>query len=145
MQAFREADRQAYGSDILNAQDFLSGNDFRPADLGIQLPFTVIVTNPPYSIKDAFIEECYRRGNPFALLMPLTAFEGLRRQKCYRENSLQVMFLPKRSHFETPNLGLGGKGAWFATAWFTYKLNLPSDLYFVKPEDFKVPKSNRTY
>ena len=33
-------------------------------------------------------------------------------------------------HFQTPNLGLEGKGAWFATAWFCWRFGLPSDLYF---------------
>lgn len=41
--------------------------------------FDMIITNPPYSLKDDFIEKCYSYNKPFALLLPITALEGLRR------------------------------------------------------------------
>lgn len=123
--AFIRHGYDAWGSDIQRGQDFLQ-------NMGVSTR-AVIVTNPPYSIKDAFIEHCYALGAPFALLMPLTALEGQRRQKSYREHGLQLMVLPRRIDFETPNLGSNVGGAWFSTAWFTWKLNLPSDLYFAPP------------
>ncbi|MFO8133200.1 MAG: hypothetical protein R6U10_04620, partial [Thermoplasmatota archaeon] len=43
--------------------------------------YDCIVTNPPFSRKDEFLEQCYAYGKPFALLMPLTALEGMRRHK----------------------------------------------------------------
>src|SRR3989304_3666985 len=44
-----------------------------------------IITNPPYSMKEEFLERCYRWKVPFALLMPLTALEGKRRGELYRK------------------------------------------------------------
>lgn len=93
-----------------------------------QFPFDAVVTNPPFSDKDAFIARCYSFGRPFALLMPVTAIGGQRRQKLYREHGLQILMLGKRVNFETPS-GIGG-GAWQEHAWFTWGLNLPSDLLF---------------
>jgi hypothetical protein len=90
----------------------------------------VIITNPPYSLKDEFIAQCYASGKPFALLLPLTALEGIKRQALYREHGLQVIILPKRVNYETPSGQ--GSGAWFPSAWFTHGFNLPNDLTFAE-------------
>jgi len=89
-----------------------------------------IVTNPPYSLKDEFIEMCYSHNKPFALLMPLTALEGKRRGALYRKYGIQLLVPNKRINFITPSGK--GSGAWFQTAWFCWKLNLPKDLNFVE-------------
>lgn len=41
--------------------------------------FDMIVTNPPYSLKDEFLRKCYEYGKPFCLLLPITALEGIDR------------------------------------------------------------------
>lgn len=87
-----------------------------------------IVTNPPYSLKENFIQRCYELKKPFALLMPLTALEGQKRQKMYKEFGIQLVIPNKRINFETPSGKQGG--AWFLTAWFTNGLNLPNSLIF---------------
>lgn len=88
-----------------------------------------VVTNPPYSKKDAFLKKCYSLKKPFALLMPLSSLEGKTRGFLYRENGLQLIIPNKRINFITPSGK--GQGAWFQTAWFTWGLNLPKDLLFV--------------
>jgi len=92
--------------------------------------FDIIITNPPYSIKDKFIEKCYEWNKPFALLMPLTALEGKRRGMLFREYGIQLIIPNKRINFVTPSGK--GSGAWFQVAWFCYGLNLPKDLMFVE-------------
>ena len=37
--------------------------------------FDMIITNPPYSLKDDFIKKCYKWTKPFCLLLPITALE----------------------------------------------------------------------
>lgn len=44
--------------------------------------FDMIVTNPPYSLKDDFLKKCYEYGKPFCLLLPITALEGIERGGC---------------------------------------------------------------
>jgi hypothetical protein len=83
-----------------------------------------IVTNPPYSLKTQFLERAYELNMPFAMLLPITALEGIKRQELYRNNGLQILFLPKRIDFT------GKKAPWFAVAWFTHGLNLPQDITF---------------
>lgn len=116
----RDKDYIVVSSDILKGLDFLTD----PTPI-----FDCIITNPPYSLKEKFLERCYELGKPFALLMPLTSLESEKRQKLYRKHGIQLIIPNKRYNFETPS----GKGSssWFATAWFTYGLNLPSELNFV--------------
>lgn len=108
------------GTDILTQNDFLR---WQPKK------FDCIITNPPYSLKDEFLERCYKLKKPFALLLPLTTFEGKKRQELFKKYGIQVIFFNRRINFETPT----GKnsGAWFMTAWFTNGLQLPKELMFV--------------
>jgi hypothetical protein len=75
--------------------------------------FDYIITNPPFNQKDAFIERCIEYGKPFALLLPLTALEGLKRHYIWKgiENELGLLVLAKRTDFT-------GGGVWFNTSWF---------------------------
>jgi len=94
--------------------------------------FDCIVTNPPYSLKYEFLKKCFELGRPFALLMPLTTLEGLKRGELFRKHGIQIIIPNRRINFETPSGK--GSGAWFQTAWFCWKLNLPKDLNFVELE-----------
>ncbi len=122
----RELTKQGYdifGTDIEGGADFLDPNSH------VDFEWDCIVTNPPYSIKDKFLERCYSLDKPFALLMPLTALEGIKRQALYRENGVEVILMDKRINFETP-YKVEKSSSWFATAWFTWKLNIGSALSF---------------
>ena len=92
----------------------------------------IIITNPPYSLKDKFLERAFEIGKPFAFLLPLTTLEGIKRSKMFRENEIQMIIPNRRINFEIPS---GKKSAWFATAWFCYKMNLPKQLNFVELKD----------
>ena len=120
VRALQSQGYQTHGSDLLTGINFLSSPPPRP--------FDCIVTNPPYSLKDQFVERCYYYNKPFALLMPLTALEGERKQRLYQEHGIQLIIPNQRINFETPS-GVD-MGSWFTTAWFTWKLFLPRDLTF---------------
>lgn len=92
----------------------------------------VIVTNPPYSKKTEFLERCYSFNIPFALLLPITALEGNRRHTMYKRYGLQLLIPNRRVNFVPSK-----SGSWFAVAWFTYKLNLPLDMFFVEIKNFE--------
>ena len=112
-----------YGFNVIPTDDFFNKE---------LLDWDCIVTNPPFSLKDEFLEKCYELGKPFALLMPLTALEGIRRQKMYRQFGIQIILPNRRINFLTPS---GKKSsAYFVSAWFCWKLNLPKDLMFVELE-----------
>ena len=87
--------------------------------------YDILVTNPPFSLKDRFLEEAYKRNKPFAMLLPITALEGIKRQEMYKKNGIQILFPKRRTDFN-------GKGSpWFYTAWFCWGLNLPETLNFI--------------
>ena len=89
---------QVIGTDILTGQDFLT---YQPDN------FDCIITNPPFSLKQEFLERCYELQKPFALLLPLTTFESKKRQDLFKKYGIEVIFFPKRINFETPS-GKGG-------------------------------------
>lgn len=115
------------GSDILTGQNFFS---YAPEQ------FDCIITNPPYSVKQSFLERAYMLGCSFAFLLPLTTFETKSRQRLFRRHGLEVIFLDKRINFETPSGK--GSGSWFATAWFTNGLNIGKQMTFVEIKDEKL-------
>lgn len=90
--------------------------------------FDMIITNPPYSLKDDFLERCYQYGKPFALLLPITALEGVNRGGLYRKYGLQLIVLDRRLNYMKSK-----KSNWFNTSWFCYKI-LAKDLNFEKVE-----------
>lgn len=92
--------------------------------------FDCIITNPPFSLKDDFLQRAYSLDIPFAFLLPLTTFEGKIRQALFQMYGLEVIFFDKRINFETPSGKQGG--SWFMTAWFTHGLNIGKEMTFVK-------------
>lgn len=108
----------------VSASDILTGDDF----LLVEKKCDCIITNPPYSLKQEFLERCYALRKPFALLMPLTALETAKRQNLYRKHGIEIILMPKRVNFETSSGK--GKSSWFATAWFTNGLEIGRQLTF---------------
>ena len=84
--------------------------------------FDMIITNPPYSLKDEFIKKCYEYGKPFCLLLPITALEGIERGKLWRKYGIDLLVFDKRNEFM-------GKSCYFNTSWFCWKV-LPKQLIF---------------
>lgn len=98
---------KVYHSHIDDGYDFLSFNKDLP---GLSM-IDMIITNPPYSNKDAFIKQCIDLGKPWALLLPLDALCGDQRNKLYSITNVGVITLANRLDFT-------GKGAnWFYNAW----------------------------
>ena len=124
VRAFEEKGHKVIGTDILTGQDFL---EYEPER------YDCIVTNPPYSLKQKFLERAYSLGKPFALLLPLTTFETGKRQRLFKKYGVEVIFFDKRINFKTPSGK--GSGSWFATAWFTNWLNIGRQLTFFSFED----------
>jgi hypothetical protein len=87
--------------------------------------YDILISNPPFSIKDKILMRCYELNKPFALLLPITALEGIKRQELYKKYGIKILFPIKRIDFN------GKKSPWFYTAWFTWGLNLPKELNFI--------------
>jgi hypothetical protein len=91
--------------------------------------FDMIITNPPYSLKDEFLAKCYSYNKPFAMLLPLTSLEGVKRNLLFSKYGIDLIVLNKRINFMKNK-----KNNWFNTSWFTYKI-LNKNLIFEKVEE----------
>jgi hypothetical protein len=86
--------------------------------------FDCIVTNPPYSLMQEFLERCYHFQKPFALLMPIRALDTKKRQALYQRYGIDLLMLPGQidfRHMETnKRLGLcvpGSAGSYSLNLW----------------------------
>lgn len=102
--ALKENGNIVISSDIATGFDFLNE---KPT-----FDFDIIITNPPYTQKNEFLKRCYEYNKPFALLLPITALEGVERNKMFNEYGIELMVLDKRIDFT------GKKSCWFNTSWF---------------------------
>lgn len=111
---FAEAGYNMIGS---NGKDFF---DCEPDDV-----HDGIITNPPYSIKDKFIEHCYDLGKPFALLLPVASFQGNKRGRMFMEHGMSTLVYNNRVDFT------GKKNPPFGVAWFIHGFLPPNTIYWV--------------
>lgn len=86
--------------------------------------FDMIITNPPYSLKDDFIKKCYEWNKPFCLLLPITSLEGKTRGAMFRKYGIEVMVFDSRVEYLDNK-----RGNWFNTSWFCHNV-LPKQLIF---------------
>lgn len=105
-------------SHIQDGEDFF---EYEPSN------YDMIITNPPYSIKDKFLQRAYELNKPFMFLLPLTTLEGIVRGKMFNENGLQVLIPNKRFNFKPDK----NSSAWFHTSWFCGRCQLNNDLNFI--------------
>lgn len=112
-----EAGYKVVKSHINEGKDFFT---YEPEE------YDMIITNPPYSIKDKFLKRAFQLEKPFMFLLPITTLEGKVRGKMFNENKIQVLIPNKRFNFIKEK-----KGAWFQTSWFCSRVNLKEDLIFL--------------
>ena len=129
----RESGLQVFESDIKQRKenitqfDFLSKISYPPMR---RFTFDAIITNPPYNIKDKFIERCFELKVPFALFLPLYAIGGVKRVEMYMENGVELLIPNRRTNFIYPN---AGDDNWFHAFWLCHDI-LPEKLIFAEME-----------
>lgn len=80
-------------SHIDNGQDFFN---YEPYE------WDMIISNPPFSMKDKVIERVYELGKPFCLLLPLASLQGKKRFP-YFQKGLQLLTFDKRISYHNKN------------------------------------------
>jgi len=89
--------------------------------------YDMIITNPPYSLKDKFLKRGFDLGKPFMMLLPITTLEGIKRSKMFNDNKIQLLIPNKRFNFKPEK----NSSAWFQTSWFCFNCNFENDLNFI--------------
>lgn len=89
--------------------------------------YDIIISNPPFSCKDAILKRLYELNKPYAILLPIPSLQGQKRF-LYMKDGLQILAFDKRINFyrnkEKTEIQ---KGVSFGTAYFC-KNFLPRDL-----------------
>ena len=89
--------------------------------------YDVIVSNPPFSIKDKILERLYELDKPFAVLLPLNSLQGKSRYKFFSKGVQLLSFDQRIGFHNRSNMNLAIEGSPFATAYFCKNI-LPNDL-----------------
>ena len=100
---------------------------FSPNTQLLSLDFAdIIISNPPYSIKDEILTELYGFHKPFAMLLPLPTLQGKGRWDLFSTYGLELLIFDSRISF-------AGNQPPMATVYFCKDL-LPEKLVFRKLE-----------
>ena len=98
--------------------------------------YDVIISNPPFTQKDAVLKRLYELGKPFAILLPLNSLQGVSRYKYFKQG-IQILTFDKRIGFHNPeNMKEYKKGSSFATAYFCKDV-LPKDLIVEELKEYQ--------
>lgn len=115
----RELGYRVIRSSLSDEQDFFK---YEPEK------WDLIVSNPPFSIKDKVLERLYSFQKPFAVLLPLNSLQGKTRYKYFAGGGIQLLSFDIRICFHNQkSMEHVIKGSPFASAYFCRNL-LPKDL-----------------
>ena len=119
---FKEAGYKVIYSHIDNGQNFF---EFEPKE-----DYDVIISNPPFSIKDAILNRLSELKKPYAMLLPLPTWQGQKRFD-YLVDSQALIFDKRINYFKDYKTKEIQKGVSFASIYIC-KGFLPKDLIFEK-------------
>ena len=123
VKVFKENGYKVIATHIFNGQNFF---DYEPEK------YDVIISNPPFSIKDSILKRLDELNKPYAVLFPLPTLQGQKRFEYLKDT--QALIFDKRINFfknkETKEIQ---KGVAFASIYIC-KDFLPEKLIFEKLE-----------
>lgn len=100
--------------------------------------FDIIVSNPPFSIKDDVLERVIALDKPFMLLLPLTTLQGKRRYPYFKQGIQLLSFDSRIDYHTNQNFEDYTAGNHFASAYFC-KWILPKDIIIERLKKYKRP------
>lgn len=127
VQSFKELGYKVIHSHIDEGKDFFH---YSPAE-----HYDVIISNPPFSLKDKVIARLYELGKPFVILLPASTIQGQKRFN-YFEEGLQLLVLDKRIGFHTKDMEDTAEAPHFGSMYFCKDI-LPNDLIFERVKKYK--------
>lgn len=128
--SFKDAGYNVIRSSIQEGKDFFT---YEPEN------YDVIVTNPPFNIKDKILKRLNELHKPFAILLPLNSLQGVSRYEYCFKNGIQLLTFDQRIEFHRiDKMDIPVKGSPFASAYFCRDV-LPRDLIVEKLEKYNKP------
>lgn len=128
-QSFSKGGWSVVRSSLKDGQDFFT---YKPDN------FDIIVSNPPFNIKDQVLEKLYEIDKPFAMLLPLATLQGKSRYELFK-NGIQLLSFDSRIEFHNKNkMDILTSGCCFASCYFCKDL-LPDNLVIEKLNKYDEP------
>lgn len=119
---FKENGFKTIATDIESGYDFFI---YEPEE-----EYDIIISNPPFSLKDKILKRVQDLNKPFALLLPLPTLQGEKRFDSLQDT--QVLVFDKRINFyKDKEHTIKQNGVAFASI-YVCKDFLPKDLIFMK-------------
>ncbi len=97
--------------------------------------YDVIISNPPFSIKDDILKRLDELGKPYAILLPLPTLQGQKRFQ-YLQGAQALIFDKRINFYRDKDKKEVQKGVSFASIYICKKF-LPQNLIFEQLEDNK--------
>lgn len=92
--------------------------------------YDVIISNPPFSIKDDIIKRLYELNKPYAILLPVPTLQGQKRFP-YMKDCQALLFDKRINYFKNKETKEIQKGVSFGSFYLCRNF-LPKDLIFEK-------------
>ena len=128
-QLFTEKGYEVERSSLKEGQDFFK---YEPDK------WDILVSNPPFSKKNAVLKRAYELNKPFALLLPVNSIQGKQRYEIFN-NDVQMLVFDSRVDYHTRNnMQTTAKGNYFGSAYFCRDL-LPTNLELRRLVKFERP------
>jgi len=120
---FRYAGYKVIATHIDNGYNFF---DYEPDD------YDLIISNPPFSIKDMILKRLDELNKPYAILLPIPSLQGQKRFN-YLKNCQALIFDKRINYFKNKETKEIQKGVSFGS-FYLCKDFLPKDLIFEELE-----------
>jgi len=112
-----------YNNVIHENEDFFENYD--------KYKYDIILSNPPYSIKQNILKVLYKIDKPFVLIVPTAIISKLYVKNIFKDdiNKVQYIIPSRRLQFEKD--GINNKRCCFDCLFFCYKLELQRDIVYL--------------
>lgn len=98
----------------------------------------IMISNPPFSKKNAVLKRAYEFNKPFALLLPVNSIQSKERYKIFRNQIQLLVFDARVDYHMNMDMRNFAKGNHFGSAYFCRDL-LPSKLELRKLNKYEKP------
>lgn len=100
--------------------------------------YDIIVSNPPFNIKDQILERLYQLNKPFMMLLPLPTLQGKRRYEYFKQGIQILAFDERIGYHKIDHMEYSEKANHFASVYFCRNI-LPNDLIVEHLEKYNIP------
>ena len=134
-QTFAENGYNVVRSSLKEGQDFFN---YEPPNC-----YDVIISNPPFSIKDKVLARLYEINRPFVMLLPVTSLQAKGRFKLFRKGLEMLVFDGRIDYHTRGNFERSISGIHYGSAYFCRGV-LPQKLVFRELHKYTRPLKGGT-